>query len=411
MDEERFKAYLNLIQKLLSCPSGEEPEILNAHQDLLDAGLVEAMLQVAEMLTKEGDQNNADYLRDVARQLAEAMENSPSNQLNFLLQVLQATSDSNGDSQIVYPLLQQNLDLLDDNLAQVLRSWATATLAEVEPEQAQGIAGVIGNFSNLIQQFPLGSRASNLETAITGYEAIATVFNRQAFPQLWATLQNNLGAAYSERIRGERAENLESAIAAYTAALSVYTRDAFPVEWARTQYNLGNTLRERFQLLHKVKDIKQAIAAYENAIEVIEETEEREFLANCLYRLGKALFEGGFYTKAIEKLQFCQQIYQQQKNIASLASTLFELASLYHCTGRLERARLYFKDALRLFRRLQDEEKIAAATTALGNLEIQIGKIPQALNHLRTAQEYYQEKDNPERLKEINHLLQILQHA
>ncbi len=267
MNEERLKAYRNLIQKLLSCPSGEESEILNAHQDLLDAGLVQAMLQVAEMLTKEGDQNNADFLRDVARQLAEAMENSPSNQLNFLKQVLKATSDGNGDSQIVYPLLQQNLDLLNDNLAQVLQNWATATLAEVEPEQAQGIAGVIGNFSNLIKDFPLGSRASNLETAITGYEVIATVFTRDAFPVQWAATQNNLGAAYSDRIREERAENLEKAIAAFTAALSVYTRDAFPVQWAATQNNLGNAYSDRIRE-ERAENLEKAIAAFTAALSV-----------------------------------------------------------------------------------------------------------------------------------------------
>ncbi|MGK7878463.1 MAG: tetratricopeptide repeat protein [Xenococcaceae cyanobacterium] len=272
-------------------------------------------------------------------------------------------------------------------------------------------AALQGELGNSLCQNPLGNRAENIELAIAAYQQALEVTTRTAMPVDWAQTMMNLANAYSSRIRGERAENIELAIAAYTAALEVRTRQAFPADWARTQYNLGNALRDRFQLLHKVEDIKQAIAAYENAIEVIKETEDNEFLANCLYRLGKALFEGGAYTEAIEKLQLCQQIYQQQKNIASLASTLFELARLYHLTGRLEQARLYFKDALRLFRRLQDEEKIAAATTALGNLEIQIGKIPQALTHLRTAQEYYQEKDNLERLEEINHLLQILQHA
>ncbi|MFN5989193.1 MAG: hypothetical protein ACK47Q_07115, partial [Dolichospermum sp.] len=40
--------------------------------------------------------------------------------------------------------------------------------------------------------------------------------------------QNNLGNAYSNRIRGDKADNLENAIAAYNAALEVYTRTDFP---------------------------------------------------------------------------------------------------------------------------------------------------------------------------------------
>ena len=59
--------------------------------------------------------------------------------------------------------------------------------------------------------------------------------------------QNNLGAAYSERIRGERAANLEAAIAAYEAALEVRTRAAFPEQWARTQNNLGNAYADRIR--------------------------------------------------------------------------------------------------------------------------------------------------------------------
>lgn len=35
MNQERQEAYLNLIQQLLDCPSGKEPEILAANQELL----------------------------------------------------------------------------------------------------------------------------------------------------------------------------------------------------------------------------------------------------------------------------------------------------------------------------------------------------------------------------------------
>jgi hypothetical protein len=38
----------------------------------------------------------------------------------------------------------------------------------------------------------LGDKASNIEIAIAGYEVVLTVFTRQAFPQDWATTQNNL---------------------------------------------------------------------------------------------------------------------------------------------------------------------------------------------------------------------------
>jgi tetratricopeptide (TPR) repeat protein len=186
---------------------------------------------------------------------------------DFLIEVLQATEESGADSQVVYPLLEANLDKLDDKFAQALRSWATATLAKLEPEQAQGIVEDIGNFSNRIQKFPLGNRASNLEIAITGYEVVATVFTREAYPQDWATTQNNLGSAYLDRIRGERAENLEAAIRCYEAALQVHTRQAFPHEWATTQINLGNAYSNRIRG-ERAENLEAAIRCYEASLQV-----------------------------------------------------------------------------------------------------------------------------------------------
>ncbi len=172
---------------LLNCPSGEEAQILNANQDLVDAGLVEAILQVAANLTQQGALDNANRLMNIARELLESYSQGNASAaaireeyFKFLMKVLQTTHDSNGNAGVVYPLLQENLDKLDDNFVGLLRQWATATLPNIKPVQARVIAHDIGHFSNLIQQFPLGNRASNLETAITGYEVIATVFTHNA---------------------------------------------------------------------------------------------------------------------------------------------------------------------------------------------------------------------------------------
>jgi hypothetical protein len=70
-------------------------------------------------------------------------------------------------------------------------------------------------------------------------DAALTVRTCEAFPTDWASTQNNLANAYTDRIRGERADNLERAIALYEAALTVRTREAFPTDWATTEYNLA----------------------------------------------------------------------------------------------------------------------------------------------------------------------------
>lgn len=74
-----------------------------------------------------------------------------------------------------------------------------------------------------------------MEIAIAGYEVVATVFTQEAFPEQWATTQNNLGLVYNNRIREDRVQNLELAIECYKQALAVRTRNDFPVDWAITQ--------------------------------------------------------------------------------------------------------------------------------------------------------------------------------
>ena len=162
MKEYRRESYINLINGLLSCPSGEEPQILKANPDLVDAGLVQTMVQVAEVLEEKGDRNAANFLIDVARHLAEVLglsssmptSSPPSNQdslIDFFFEVLQATDESDADPQVVYPLLQANLDKLDDKFAAVLRSWATAILQKLEPKEALGYGGLIVIFSGLLR--------------------------------------------------------------------------------------------------------------------------------------------------------------------------------------------------------------------------------------------------------------------
>jgi tetratricopeptide (TPR) repeat protein len=191
---------------------------------------------------------------------------NPQDYLNFLGETLQKISE-NTNPQVIYPFWAQNLDKLDDNLAQILDSRVRETLTQVTQEQAYYMARDIFNFSNLIQQFPLGDIAANKEIAITGYEMALTIFTFEAFPRNWADTQNNLAIAYRNRIRGEKADNLERAIAVYHQALKVRTFDAFPQDWAMTQNNLGIAYLDRIRG-EKAENLEQAIFHCTEALKV-----------------------------------------------------------------------------------------------------------------------------------------------
>jgi len=62
MNEQRAQAHLNLINQLLSCNNGDEPRIVQQNQELLDRGLVEVMVAVAEWLCYIGAKDIESYI-------------------------------------------------------------------------------------------------------------------------------------------------------------------------------------------------------------------------------------------------------------------------------------------------------------------------------------------------------------
>jgi CHAT domain-containing protein len=274
MDEQRIQAYVNLIEQLLDCTSGEElAAVLQQYSELVDAELLVVMQQYATHLDNQGNGNAAQWLLGMAEQLAESMgitnagvKKSQEDLEQFLRAVLQLVVDSRGDAQQVYPFLAQHQDSLNEQLLQTLPE-VVASLLRDESVQQNLVAYVLVIFGNWIAQFPLGQRWLNLELALAAYKCALEVYTREALPQQWAMTQYNLANAYSDRIRGERADNLELAIAAYQRALEVYTRDTFPQQWAMTQNNLALAYSDRIRG-ERADNLELALAAYQRALEV-----------------------------------------------------------------------------------------------------------------------------------------------
>jgi hypothetical protein len=69
-DNQRQEEYYKLIDRLLRCSNGKEPEVLDASADLIDENLVRAMIQVATIMAHENNQEGSKFLIFIARQLA-----------------------------------------------------------------------------------------------------------------------------------------------------------------------------------------------------------------------------------------------------------------------------------------------------------------------------------------------------
>lgn len=107
-----------------------------------------------------------------------------------------------------------------------------------------------------------------IEKAIVAYNNTLQVFTREAFPQEWAVLQNDLGGVYLKRIQGDQQENLEKAMQCYKESLEVFDRATYPEDWAGTQNNLGNYYLGRLRG-DRATNIETAIGCYTNALEVL----------------------------------------------------------------------------------------------------------------------------------------------
>jgi tetratricopeptide (TPR) repeat protein len=272
MDEKRLQIYLSIVNQLLTNAGSEEEIALDTEPEYVDAGLVQTMIEVAQGFSEEGKEDSAELLLTVATQLAEALglslsDFSADNEGELLIQALLITEESEGNPEAVYPLLMKNIELLDEQFAEVFKSWSMDAISQSTSEEAEDIASTVGIFTSLIQEFPLGKRRNNLEIAIAGYEVIFHVFNSSNYPEQWAATQYNLGNAYTDRISGQKSENIEKAISCYQAGLQVHSRETYPYEWAMIHNNLGTAYSNRVKA-NKADNLDKAIYHYQAALQV-----------------------------------------------------------------------------------------------------------------------------------------------
>jgi hypothetical protein len=137
MKHQRLKAYLGLIQELLTCPQGEEWIRLRQHEDLVDAGLVQTMEQVATTLAQEGRQQEAIFLHNWAGQLhhilAQPLRQEPEKNLSqayldFINALLEATPEEQQN------LIVANQHLVTPGLVQMMRQISAQLAAQGDLE-------------------------------------------------------------------------------------------------------------------------------------------------------------------------------------------------------------------------------------------------------------------------------------
>ena len=178
----------------------------------------------------------------------------PQQQLNFLLEVLKDIYKSGGDRSRVYQCLQANLDLLDDRLVKLLRSWGTHRLTTVKPTAAFILAQTVINFSQLVEQFPQGNKETNLEIAIAGYETALLVFTAKVYPQDFANLQGALARAKQQRQEAIERQTINSSVARITREIEIVQAT---LKTLRMQLETLNTSPTKIDIVPLISAIRE----------------------------------------------------------------------------------------------------------------------------------------------------------
>jgi tetratricopeptide (TPR) repeat protein len=228
--------------------------------------------------------------------------------------------------------------------------------------------------------------SDNIERAIDSFELALQVYTRDAFPTRWANTQRNLGNAYLNRIREKRADNIERAIASFELALQVYTRNAFPFDWANTQNNLGIAYRDRIIGEHS-DNIEQAISAFQLALNIYTLKIVPEAWATTRANLSSCLIHDGQWQEGLQLLLNSVTHLSTSDAPLTHANSLYQTGRAYEVLGDLDKARTYYRDALRLYEYLKDQLGTTQSRAGLGSVLVSQGYLEKGLNELEKVRD------------------------
>ena len=339
--------YLNLIHELLTCPSGEEAEILKNHPDLLDDGLVAAMLEEADNLREKGEVNNADWLKDFAGLLGKVDG-------DFLAGIaLKAEADRLFD--------QGNQQ---DDISQVreaLQSYEQALTIYQTIGNRQGEADSLGSLGNVYNSLGKFHRAID-------FQQQSLVISREiGNRQREAASLGNLGNAYYSL------GQFHSAIDFHQQSLVIKREIGNRQGEAASLGNLGIAYDTLGQY-------DQAIDYYEQQLVIAQEIGYRQGEAAPLGSLGNAYHSLGQYDRAIDFYEQSLVISREIGNCQREAASLSSLGNVYDSLGQFHSAIDFHQQSLVIVREIGYRVGEAAPLGSLGIAYDSLGEYDRAID-------------------------------
>ncbi len=339
MNQKRQIDYHLLINVLLVCPSDKE-EILQSKRELIDAGFVKTMLEVAKILEQRGDLTSANYLRKIAIQLEAAqllqqgIELHRTSQFKASLQLLR-------DALNIYRQIgnrQGEVDVLSvtGNAYDFLGKYQEAiNCHELSLEIASKIGGSAGKAKKGMCLGNLGKTYSSL-----GKYHEAVDCQKQSL-EIAQEFENHHAAATA---LGNLGHNFFS-LGRYDKAIDYHQQQLNLVREIITRLNEGkvhnnfllrspeainefkkeeiNALGSLGLIFYAIGEEKQAMAYYQESLDIARKIEARFEEANNLANIAAAYCNfSGKYDEAIKYFNQSLTIYQELDSLFGKACSL-----------------------------------------------------------------------------------------
>ncbi len=324
MNEERFEAYLGLIQKLLNCRKGQELALLQQHQALVNQELVQVMQQVAAQMVAEGKRDTAEFLQTWAEELRNALAEpiadrptpEPVDREEAYMTLIKELLNCRKGSEAT--ILKTNEHLVDRGLVQQMQRVATMLSEKGDQSDANFLLGLAQQLTEALSSVPdaqvlflhkvlqviqehggqpemvlplLQEHASQLDVTflrvlqVWAEQTFASVDPKQAlklaadlviFADLIQLLPQDQSTVYEE-----------IALASYQLALPHFPLKTFPNQWAIIHRRLGET-HQQHRAGNRAAHVETAIQCFHNALQVYTQSEFPQEWALVQKDLGEA---------------------------------------------------------------------------------------------------------------------------
>jgi CHAT domain-containing protein len=379
-------SYEKLIEALLSCPNGKEPEILRANQNLIDARLVQTTLDYATNLATRNDIQSFERLIKIVVNLLVTLRNANfesqefSKAIEYYEQVLTICQERS------YQQIEMILLYYICFFYRYIDDYAKAI------ESSKRLLVIAQNFkqrffeAETLLQLGIDYQSSrDLEKARDYYEqslASAEQINGEAGKKLLVDILNALGISYNRPYDW----GLDKAIDICTKSLRIAREIGDRHGEAVALTCIG---KAHYWHPGERRNFPEAIRCYELALVIFQETGDLEKEVDALYHLQDSYNYTSNYAKAIECNQKLLTIAKNINNPLLEARALLDLGRSYDALGYLqkEKARNYYEQSLEIANKIDNQTVHGLQVRSLQGL----GGYYRVNGNLTDAEKLYQE--------------------